>query len=67
MSVPYRFDAMESRTLRLLKFGAIERRRGGWRFGTRRIADQVIARLLAQGRARTDGNRVWLPSPGAAE
>lgn len=45
--------------LRLLKLSPFERReRGGWRFGTRRIADSVVDRLIASGRARIEGGRV---------
>jgi len=47
--------------LRLLGFAPFERRpRGGWRFGTRNIADFVIDRLVATGRARIDGDFVLL-------
>ncbi len=41
--------------LRLLKLSPFERRSGGWRFGTKRIADAVVARLIASGAARRDG------------
>jgi hypothetical protein len=49
-----------SRTfLRLLRLGPFERRaRGGWRFGTRPIAEHVVERLIAQGLARRDGDRI---------
>ena len=52
------------RFLKLLEFSPFERRiptsgtGGGWRFGTRRIADSVVARLIASGRARQDGGRI---------
>lgn len=49
------------RFLRLLQQSAFERRSaGGWRFGTRRIADSVVERLIASGRARRDGDRIVL-------
>ena len=49
------------RILRLLKFAPLERRRrGGWRFGTRRIEDHVVDRLVEAGRARRDGDLVHL-------
>jgi hypothetical protein len=41
--------------LRLLNHSPFERRPAGWRFGTRRIADAVVARLIASGAARVDG------------
>lgn len=49
--------------LRLLRLGPFERRqiRGrdrGWRFGTRRIADSVVDRLVAAGRAEIADNQV---------
>ena len=51
----------DGRILRLLKYAPLERRpRGGWRFGTKRIEDQVVARLLEAGRARLDGDMVHL-------
>ncbi|MDQ8732701.1 hypothetical protein [Bradyrhizobium sp. LHD-71] len=51
----------DSKYLRLLKFSPFERSsRGGWRFGTRPIADGVVDRLIASGRAATDGKLVWL-------
>ncbi len=46
--------------LRLLKYGPMVRRGDGWRFGTRRIADSVVARLVAHGKAICDGQRVVL-------
>lgn len=50
--------------IRLLKLGPFDRRmRGGWRFGTKTISDQVVARLIASGRARRDGDRIWLTEP----
>ncbi|EJN15727.1 hypothetical protein PMI42_00745 [Bradyrhizobium sp. YR681] len=45
--------------LRLLKFSPFERApRGGWRFGTRRIGDAVVARLVASGRAEIRGEQL---------
>lgn len=42
----------EKFVLRLLNIQPLERRtRGGWRFGTRRIGDSVVAKLIASGRA----------------
>jgi hypothetical protein len=47
--------------LRLLQLGDFVRRsRGGWRFGTKNITDQVVDRLIATGRAEIDGDRVRL-------
>lgn len=51
--------------LRLMKYAAIERRGDRWRFGTRTIGDGVIARLVASGRAASDGQRVCLVVPAA--
>jgi len=45
--------------LRLLELSPFERhRRGGWRFGTKRISDAVVARLVAGRRAEITGDRV---------
>jgi hypothetical protein len=42
--------------LRLLEIQPLERRaRGGWRFGTRRIGESVVAKLIASGRAEIRG------------
>jgi hypothetical protein len=47
--------------LALLKLSPFQRHvRGGWQFGTRRIADSVVDRLTASGRAATDGQQAWL-------
>ena len=47
--------------LRMLRLGPFERRTGdGWRFGTRRIADSVVDRLVANGRAEIEGGLVRL-------
>lgn len=50
----------------LLARGAFERRANGWRFGTKRITDDVVARLVAAGYARRDGNHIILANPEAA-
>lgn len=45
--------------LRLLDIQPLERRaRGGWRFGTRRIGESVVAKLIASGRAEIRGDRL---------
>lgn len=47
--------------LTLLKRGAFERHhRSGWRFGTRKISDSVVDRLVDAGRAEIRGERVHL-------
>lgn len=51
---------VDSRALRMLKLSAFERRRGGWRFGTKRIGDVVVERLIARGSAVQIGDRVVL-------
>lgn len=44
---------------RLLASAPFERRpRGGWRFGTKLISDAVVFRLIANGYAKVDGDRV---------
>lgn len=46
--------------LRLLDVQPLERRaRGGWRFGTRRISDHVVASLIASGRAEIRGEQLF--------
>lgn len=59
------FDVPAFNALRLMRFAPLERRAGGWRFGARRIRDQVIERLLAQGRIASDGERAWLIQRGS--
>lgn len=44
----------DSYFVRLLELAPFERRRGRWQFGTRRISDTVVARLVAGGRARIE-------------
>ncbi|MBR1033050.1 hypothetical protein [Bradyrhizobium liaoningense] len=46
--------------LALLKSSPFVRRPRGWRFGTRRIGDSVVDRLVAAGRAQIIGDRVHL-------
>lgn len=46
--------------LRLLALAPFDRRPGGWRFGTRRVDDAVVARLIGSGRATSDGAQVFL-------
>ena len=48
--------------LSLLKLRPFERRAAGrgWRFGRRRIADSVVDRLTASGRAEKNGDRLHL-------
>src|SRR4051812_40515184 len=52
--------------LRLLAFSPFERRRGGWRFGTKMISDRIIARLIASGAARIEGDFVFARAAEAA-
>jgi hypothetical protein len=45
--------------LKMLQLGPFDRhQRGGWRFGTRKVADEVVERLIADGRAELQGERV---------
>lgn len=47
---------------RLLRYGAFEKRaKGGWRFGTKVIADEVVDRLISAGVARRTGDRIEAP------
>jgi hypothetical protein len=47
--------------LRLLELSPFERRpRGGWRFGTKVISDDVVGRLISSRRAFLDGDQVRL-------
>lgn len=41
----------ERRALSFLRRGSLVRRSGGWRFGTARIPDAIVERLLAAGKA----------------
>jgi hypothetical protein len=54
-------DAYERRYLRLLKMGQFQRRRGGWRFGTNKINEAVVLRLLDFGRVVRIGDTIMLP------
>ncbi len=51
-------ERYDRRVLRLLAMAPFQRRRGGWRFGTNRIGDDVVDRLLASGRVMQDGDRI---------
>lgn len=53
----------ELRAMSFLKRGSLVRRSGGWRFGTARIPDAIVARLLAAGKALRDGDELILPVP----
>jgi hypothetical protein len=50
----------DRRYLRLLQMAPFERRRGGWRFGTNRLADDVVERLLEAEMIERDGDRIVL-------
>lgn len=56
----------DPRFLELLRLSPFERRPRGWRFGTKTISDQVVARLVASGAARIEGLRLHLV-PAIAE
>jgi hypothetical protein len=58
ISGSYALLAGDHRFILLLGQGEIQRRPDGWRFGTRRIADHVVDRLIAAGAAVMDGDRV---------
>lgn len=55
-----RLNSEDFRLLALLRKGDLTRRRGGWRFGTKRIGAASIARLIACQRATVDGETVRL-------
>lgn len=52
---PYHATTTTTAFLRLLQISPFQQRSGGWRFGCKRISDDVVARLVASGRARIDG------------
>ena len=52
--------------LRMLEMGHFERRPAGWRFGTRRIGDAVVDRLIAGGWAVRRGDRLELSTTSQA-
>lgn len=48
----------EYHVLRMLRLSPFQQRPGGWRFGTRRISQAVVDRLIASGRARIEGGQL---------
>jgi hypothetical protein len=48
----------DNRILKMLRMAPFERRKNGWRFGTKRIADHVVERIIAAGRAAREGDIV---------
>lgn len=61
-----RVNEYENRYCRLLKMGPFERRGGGWRFGTNRISENVVERLIESGRVVRIGNRIMLRPRGVS-
>lgn len=51
--------AAQRRALSFLQRGSLVRRSGGWRFGTARIPDAIVERLLAAGSAIQDGETIY--------
>lgn len=49
----------EMRALSFLQRGSLVRRSGGWRFGTAKIPDAIVERLLADGRATRAGDTIY--------
>lgn len=49
------------RTLRLIEMGGLVLRRRGWRFGTTRIKQATVDRLVANGHAVIRGDRCVAP------
>lgn len=58
-------DTAQKHYLRLLRISPFQQRSGGWRFGTRRMADSVVERLIASGRARIEGEELKRVEPEA--
>jgi hypothetical protein len=50
----------ERRAVSFLQRGSLVRRSGGWRFGTARIPDAIVARLVDAGKALQDGDELNL-------
>jgi hypothetical protein len=55
------YDQVFLRLLELAPF--VSRPHGGWRFGTKTISDPIVARLIASGHARRDGDRIVKSEP----
>lgn len=49
----------ERRAMSFLLRGSLVRRSGGWRFGTARIPDAIVERLVAGGKAIRDGDDLY--------
>jgi hypothetical protein len=62
-----RDPSAERRAISFLQRGSLVRRSGGWRFGTARIPDVIVERILAAGRAMRDGDLIWPVAPGMPE
>jgi hypothetical protein len=50
--------AAQRRALSFLQRGSLVRRSGGWRFGTARIPDAIVERILASGKAVRAGDDI---------
>jgi hypothetical protein len=50
----------ERRALSFLRRGSLVKRSGGWRFGTARIPDAIVERLVAAGRVCGDDQTLYL-------
>jgi hypothetical protein len=53
--------AAERRALSFLQRGSLVRRSGGWRFGTARIPDAIVERLLEAGKAVCEAGEISPP------
>jgi hypothetical protein len=58
---PYHLSA-ERRALSFMMRGSLVKRSGGWRFGTARIPDAIVERLVAAGKAVEDDGHIMLAS-----
>ena len=63
MAAPAYDRTPERRALIFLRRAPLERRKGRWRFGAAFIRDSVVARLVAAGHARIEGDYVHAQPP----
>lgn len=52
--------ATDKRALNFLRYGSIEKRPSGWRFGTARIPTVIVERLIASGHVEIEGSLLKL-------
>lgn len=54
----------DRRAFSFLQRGPLVRRRGGWRFGSAKITDAIVARLVADGKAVVSDDSIFLAIAG---